>query len=327
MFAGKKIVVTGACGTIGQNLFGKLAELLGDDGDLIGVDINEEAIFFHQRLTQNKNNVNLFCYDILNESAMRQLLSGADLVFHCAALKHVSIGENSTNQVVRTNIYALQTLVNLCIEFNVDKFVFTSSDKAVNPTTVMGTTKLLGEKIVTSANKHSKTTFITTRFGNVIGSSGSVLPVFKSQLEMNEDVTVTDARMSRYIMTISEASKFVLKAAEFGTGGEVFISQMKAIKIIDLAEALIKHRASYSDTSSQIKIIGPSANEKLYEELLTKEELSTCYEMDDLLIVDNSQKYNGALKSVNKDLKINSDQDVYLSQQEIVSYLVSNNLL
>jgi FlaA1/EpsC-like NDP-sugar epimerase len=193
-------------------------------------------------------------------------------VIHAAAHKHVGLMESNVAQCVRTNVFGSKTVADLAHEFNVRKFVLISTDKAVNPTSVMGASKQIAERYIHAMAQESDTAFIVVRFGNVLGSNGSVVPIFKEQIRRGGPVTVTDPRMTRFFMTIPEASQLVLQAAAMGDGGEIFVLEMgDQVLIDDLARDLIRLSGLPSD-AIEIKYVGMRPGEKLYEELYFDEE-------------------------------------------------------
>jgi FlaA1/EpsC-like NDP-sugar epimerase len=197
-----------------------------------------------------------------------------DIVYHAAAYKHVPVMENNPSESILNNVMGTCILADLSVEFNVQKFVMISTDKAVNPTNIMGATKRIAEIYCQSLNNHKHTTrFITTRFGNVLGSNGSVIPRFRKQIEQGLPVTVTDANVTRYFMTIPEACQLVLEASAMGKGGEVFIFDMgESVNISDLAKKMIRLSGLELGKDIQIQYTGLRPGEKLYEELLANEE-------------------------------------------------------
>tara|TARA_B110000977_G_C11076067_1_gene491209 strand:- start:914 stop:1948 length:1035 start_codon:yes stop_codon:yes gene_type:complete len=277
----KTVMVTGCCGTVGFEL---VRQLLDDNNYnlkfLIGIDNNEAGLFFQDQAHSQTSNASFFICDIRNSSSLSELVHGVDIIFHCAALKHVVLCEKSPEQAVETNIRGVQNVIMAAKNSNVEKVIFTSSDKAVNPTNVMGTSKLMGERLITAGNSHSgtrPTIFASTRFGNVLGSSGSVVPLFKEQIKNGGPITLTDNDMSRFVMNVKEAARLVLETSEMAKGGEVFITKMPVMNIKDLAEVLIEELApvyGFNTENIEIKIIGSKPGEKLYEELMSQEETS-----------------------------------------------------
>jgi FlaA1/EpsC-like NDP-sugar epimerase len=192
-----------------------------------------------------------------------------DLVFHAAAYKHVPLMEDSAVEAVRTNILGTYNVCKLADEYGVQKLVLVSSDKAVRPTNIMGATKRFAEMIIQSFDNHSQTSYSAVRFGNVLGSNGSVVPLFKKQIENGGPITLTDRNIIRYFMTIPEASGLILQSAVFANGGEIFILDMgEPVKIYDLALNMIKLSGLRPHDDIEIKVIGLRPGEKLYEELL-----------------------------------------------------------
>lgn len=277
----KTILITGVAGTVGREL---LKQLLQFGNNIIGIDNDEAGLFDLIQNYRSSTNVNLFLCDIRHASDLEKYISRSDVVYHLAALKHVSLCEVAPEQAVQTNILGTQNIVNLATKYEIEKVIFTSSDKAVNPTNVMGTSKLMAERIVTAANANaSKTIFSSTRFGNVLGSSGSVIPIFVKQILSGGPITITDYDMTRFVMTVQEAVNLILKASDIVRGGEVVITKMPVVKITDLAHSL----SSILSPKKQIPMIeiGAKPGEKLYEELMTEEEMPRSIELHDYFIV------------------------------------------
>ncbi|MBN4071292.1 polysaccharide biosynthesis protein, partial [Crocinitomix catalasitica] len=232
----------------------------------LGVELKEKKVF---QLTET------VIADIRNLDRLERVFDAfrPEMVFHAAAYKHVPLMEENPSEAILTNVLGSKNLVDLSLKYEVDKFVFISTDKAVNPTNVMGASKRIAEIYAQSANQAEQTKFITTRFGNVLGSNGSVIPLFKKQIERGGPITVTDKNITRFFMTIPEAVQLVLEAESMGTGGEIFVFDMgESVKIYDLAKKMIKLSGLELDTDIQIKITGLRPGEKLFEELLTNEE-------------------------------------------------------
>ena len=276
---GKRILVTGAAGSIGS----EIAKQLGyfEPQLIILCDQAESPLHnLHLDLQDRfkSQSYQSFIADVKNEERMRILFETfkPQYVYHAAAYKHVPMMENHPIEGVKTNVFGTYTLANLSVEFEVSKFVFVSTDKAVNPTNVMGATKRIAEMYVQAMNNNleenhpqSKTRFITTRFGNVLGSNGSVIPRFREQIEKGGPLTVTHPEITRYFMTIPEACQLVIEAGCMGHGGEIFVFDMgKSVKIVDLAEKMIKLSGFIPYQDIDIKFTGLRPGEKLYEELL-----------------------------------------------------------
>ncbi|MBW2021906.1 MAG: polysaccharide biosynthesis protein [Deltaproteobacteria bacterium] len=285
----KIIVVTGAAGTVGRCLFEKLLEL--EPAEIRPFDNNESELFLLGQEYASKGNVNPFLGDIRDLSKLEQVFEGADIVFHLAAHKHVFLAEYNPFDTVQTNINGVQNVIQAAIKNKVKKVVFTSSDKAVNPTSVMGTTKLMGERLIAAANIisfKSETVLSSCRFGNVLGSRGSVVPIFMNQIMTGGPITITDKRMTRFFMSIPQAAEFVLKSAELAKGGEVFVPKMPVMRIVDLAKSLIELLApkyGYDPETVELKYIGAKPGEKMYEELMTQDEASRALELADMFAI------------------------------------------
>jgi FlaA1/EpsC-like NDP-sugar epimerase len=287
-YRGKKILITGAVGTVGAELVRQLHKL--NIGELRLMDNNETGMFF---LMEEYKNDSAFCFlgDVRDRDKLEKLSNGVDIIFHCAAFKHVILSEYNPFDVVQTNIMGVENIIRAATANKVKYVLFTSSDKAVNPTNVMGTSKLMGEKLITAVNaviNSSKAIFASTRFGNVVGSRGSVVPLFMNQIKSGGPVTVTDKRMTRFIMTVEDAVKMVLQSLFLAKGGEVFVTKMPVVKIQDLAEVMIDILApKYGYKSANIKIteIGAKPGEKLYEELMSDEESHRSVELGDVYVI------------------------------------------
>ncbi len=274
-FRGETVIVTGAAGSIGSELVKQLSNF--DVKELILVDQAESALYdVQQDLKQNgKHNFTAIVADIRDGLRIDTIFQNhkPTMVFHAAAYKHVPLMEKSPYEAIKINVNGTKLLADTASRYNVKKFVFVSTDKAVNPTSVMGATKRMAEMYISCLQKESKTKFITTRFGNVLGSNGSVIPLFKKQIENDGPLTLTHKEITRYFMTIPEASQLVLEAGTMGKGGEIFIFDMgESVKIYDLAKNMIKLSGLRFPEDIDIKITGLRPGEKLYEELLANGE-------------------------------------------------------
>ncbi|WP_409079954.1 polysaccharide biosynthesis protein [Sphingobacterium sp. UME9] len=277
---GKRILVTGAAGSIGSEIASQLGKY--EPQMIILCDQAESPLHNLQLDLQDEfpNQVyHTYIADVRSTKRMQLLFDTfkPHYVYHAAAYKHVPMMENHPLEAVQTNVMGTKNLADLAVEFQVEKFVFVSTDKAVNPTNIMGATKRIAEIYVQSLNNHLEnslgatvhTKFITTRFGNVLGSNGSVIPRFRDQIQKGGPVTVTHPEITRYFMTIPEACRLVLEAGTMGQGGEIFVFDMgKSVKIVELAKKMIRLSGFKPNEDIEIKFTGLRPGEKLYEELL-----------------------------------------------------------
>jgi FlaA1/EpsC-like NDP-sugar epimerase len=272
----KVILVTGAGGSIGSELCRQIIPFGPEK--IILFDIYENSVYdIQNELKSNypQIDINVLIGSIRDKKRLEEIFKryNIDVVFHAAAHKHVPLMEDSPKEAIKNNVFGTFNLVKTAHECNVDRFVLISTDKAVNPTNIMGATKRLCEMIIQSYNPISETEFVAVRFGNVLGSNGSVIPLFKKQIQAGGPVTVTHKNITRYFMLIPEAAQLVLQAGCFAKGGEIFVLDMgKPVKIYDLAVDLIKLSGLEPNVDIKIKITGLRPGEKLYEELLMSEE-------------------------------------------------------
>jgi len=336
IFDGKSIFVTGSCGTIGAEL---VAQLLSNPKynpkELIGIDNNESALFFQDQLYLDDSRASFFVTDIRDKDELSNRMKGVDIVIHAAALKHVILCERSPEQAVQTNINGVQNVIAAASLNDVEIVIFTSSDKAVNPTNVMGTTKLMGERLMTAANSSKRENgpiFASTRFGNVLGSSGSVIPIFRNQISNGGPVTLTDKNMTRFVMSVEEAVELVLNSVIEAKGGEVFVTKMPVMRIKDLAVAMIEELCP---EGVEITKIGSKPGEKLYEELMSDEETRRTIELDQFFSVlpafrgiysDITYNYSTIVSELVEDPYV-SEKQTSLTVKEVKCFLNDNNLL
>ncbi len=272
----KVVLITGAAGSIGSGITRQLVNY--DVKKLILLDQAESDLYdLHIDLmeTEHPKNLEVVIGDVRDFNRMNNVFKTLhpEIVFHAAAYKHVPLMESNPSESIKTNVLGTKNIVDLADQYNVEKMVLISTDKAVNPTNVMGASKRIAEIYAQTKNETSKTQFITTRFGNVLGSNGSVIPLFQKQIKDGGPVTVTDKRVTRYFMTIPEACQLVLEAGAMGDGGTIFVFDMGTpVKIIDLAKKMIRLSGLEFNKDIEIKYIGLRPGEKLYEELLAEKE-------------------------------------------------------
>jgi len=273
----KKVMITGGAGSIGQEIAKQLCKFI--PGELMLLDHSENGLFYISRELEIEwpdSKVEIIVADIRNREKMEKIFRKykPNIVFHAAAHKHVPIMEYHPDEAVSNNIIGTKNVAELSDKFGVERFVMISTDKAINPTSVMGVSKRVAEMIVKDLGSKSKTKFVAVRFGNVLESSGSVIPILKKQILEGGPITVTDKEMKRYFMTVSEASQLVIQAGILSKGGEVFVLEMgEPIKVLDLAKELIR-LSGFAPDDIEIKTIGLRPGEKLFEEILTEEERS-----------------------------------------------------
>jgi FlaA1/EpsC-like NDP-sugar epimerase len=281
------VFITGACGTVGRALVALLDRL--GAGEIVGIDNNETELFFLREAYGANGRVRLYVGDVRDRDTLAERMRGSQVTIHCAAYKHVILSEEAPRNAVQTNILGTSNVIEAALGCGVERVLFTSSDKAVNPTNVMGTSKLMGERLITAANANRRGAtpiLASVRFGNVLGSRGSVIPVFRRQIAAGGPVTLTDARMTRFVMALDEATRLVVDAAFLMRGGEVFVTKMPTIRIADLAQVMIAELApTLGRDPVAVATIGAKAGEKLYEELLSEEEAGRTVELDAYFVV------------------------------------------
>lgn len=338
LFKNKKILITGGTGSIGQEI---VREILKYEPTVVRIlDIDETKQFELEQKYEGYENIRFLLGDIRDKERLYRAIEDIDIVFHTAALKHVLACEYNPFEAVKTNVIGIQNLIDVAMDEEVEKVIFTSSDKAVNPANVMGATKLLAERLITSANYYKgarKTVFSSVRFGNVLGSRGSVIPLFKKQIERGGPVTITDNEMTRFIMPMRDAINLLFKASELAHGGEIFIFKMEALKITDLAEVMrgeLAQNYGYSPDKIKMKIIGTKPGEKLYEELMTEDEARRALESEDMFIVlpemkelSDIDKSSYPLTSQAENKAYTSKDVKHLTREEIKEILYQENLI
>ncbi|QLH05764.1 SDR family NAD(P)-dependent oxidoreductase [Nitrosopumilus ureiphilus] len=284
MFDGKKILITGGTGSLGIALTHRLLE---KKVDTIRIFSRNEENQIKMENKFNDKRLRFFLGDVNDFERLKRALEDVDIVFHTAALKHVPKIEYNPFEAIKTNVIGSQNVINACLHENVEKAVVISTDKAVSPLNTYGATKLLTEKLFVTANNYVDpekhvTRFISVRYGNVFGSSGSVIPLFIEQIKKRRKITITDPKMTRFSITMDEALDFILNATNSGKGSEIFVPKMRAYNIMDLKDAL-------SDLFENVneEIIGIRPGEKLHEILISEDEIRYSWEYDNMYFITN----------------------------------------
>jgi len=338
IITGKRILVTGGSGSIGSEIVRNLLSLQPKE---IRVFNRSEApqVELQKELQDNKN-ITYFIGDVRDEIRLSEVLEGIDIIFHTAALKHVDICEYNPYEALMTNTIGTKNVIKYALQKNIEKVILISTDKATNPTNTMGATKLLAERLITEAdyNKGSRRTiFCSVRFGNVLGSIGSIVPLFKKMIREQKQVTITDLNMTRFVMTIPEAAKLTIKAAEISRGGETFILKMASVKLCDLVDAILEITSKKYEINIQEinrKVMGLRPGEKIHEDLITETEWARTIETDEIYIIlspiDKTKTTEDYINLGGKQpqiLNYNSKDARLLTKEEIISILEQEKLI
>ena len=334
-YKNKKILITGVAGTIGSALAEKLIEF--NPKNLYGLDNNESRLFdLSQQLSDGFTPI---LGDVRDPEKLIDSFKGIDIVFHAAALKHVPLCEKYPLEAFKTNVIGLHNVISAAKFNGVSRLINTSSDKAVNPTNVMGTTKLLGEHLIRSSRQfNQELIFACVRFGNVLGSSGSVIPIFYRQIREGSHVTLTSHEMTRFIMNLEESILLLLETAMLAQNGDFFLTKMSSINIKDLADVMIEilsPKFGKSPDTIEIREVGLRSGEKLYEELMTFEEAKKCIELDRFFVIKDSTDNSSLTSSVyNQNILKYQISDIYdsksnlpMSKIDLKNFLVNSKLI
>ncbi|NJD03358.1 MAG: polysaccharide biosynthesis protein [Ruminiclostridium sp.] len=342
-FSNKNILVIGGTGTIGQTLVKKLLAL---NPRVIRIYSRDEyKQFVMQSNYCEEKRLRFLLGDVRDKERLDRAMNGVDVVFDLAALKHVPAAEYNPFEAVKTNVIGTQNVIECAMDNNIEKVIYTSSDKAVSPTNTMGATKLLAERMIVSANYYrgnADIVFAAVRFGNVMGSRGSVLPLWREQILANGYITITEPEMTRFMMSINDAAGLTIKACEKARGGEVFVLKMPVMKLIDLAEVFTEEickKHSLQRKSIEIRKTGLRPGEKMYEELMSNKEKSESLENEDMYEIIPS---GGFEKNMNRGMPVteetaateeineaiySSEYQNIMTKAEIRRYLHSNDLI
>ncbi|RZD41360.1 MAG: hypothetical protein CXT78_11175 [Thaumarchaeota archaeon] len=334
MFQGKTVLITGGTGSLGQALTRRLLE---NNVKTIRIFSRNENKQIEMESKFNDNRLRFLLGDIRDKERLVRATEGVDIVFHAAALKHVPKIEYNPFESIKTNVIGSQNVIDACLEANVKKAICIGTDKAVSPLNTYGATKLLMEKLFVTANnyldpKKHATKFIAVRYGNVLGSSGSVVPKFIEQIKNKKKITITDNQMTRFSITMSEALDFILKSAEYGQGSEIFVPKIRAYTISDIKNSLTE---VLDDPGEEV--IGIRPGEKLHETLINSEEIRYSWEYQDVYMITNplypmfhptiiDEIYPG-IKKLDKFKQYSSDLVDKIQKNELKKIIEESNLL
>ncbi len=322
-FKGKIILITGGSGSLGNFLLEKLIPLGPKEIRIFSLDENRLAEL--KIIYRNHPNIKFQIGDIRDKESIKHASVNTDIVFNLAALKHVSTGEETPNETIKTNIFGLQNVISSAGESGTKVFVQSSSDKAVQPSSTYGMSKHIGEKLVISANStYPKTKFISVRLGNILGSAGSMVPLFKLQIATYNKIFITDKEMSRFILTASQAAELMMFSATHAIGGEIYASKMPSIKVVDLANAIIK---KLGNKDTEIEYTGKRPGEKIFSLLFDQSELNNLTVEEDTFIISPKKNIKNLSKAGRSDVpEIYSSETLPKLNNDQISKLLLNSL-
>lgn len=319
----KNVLVTGGTGSIGREMVSELLKY--DPAKVVVFSKDDSKQYLMQQKYVGQGNLSFCLGDIRDDQRVEFVTRGMDLIFHTAALKQVPICETNPYEAAMTNIVGSENLIRASIRNHVGKVINISSDKAVHPINIMGATKFIAEKQFQQADilmNNGHTAFCTVRFGNVIGSRGSVIPLFMNQASSGRPLTITDLNMTRFFMTTAEAVSLTLKAAYYSVGGETFILKMESLRIKELVEAVQDYCRKIGSPVPPTKIIGVRAGDKLYEELMTVEEAKKALEDDQLYVIREQEDHSPFFHFLPTSMSsYRSDQVHAITKEEMVRLL------
>lgn len=329
MFDGKKILITGGTGSLGTALTKRILET---NVDTIRIFSRDELKQVQMSSRLNDKRLRFLIGDVRERDRLNTALEDIDIVIHAAALKHVPVVEYNPFEAVKTNVYGTQNLIEACLENNVEKALAVGTDKAVAPLNTYGTTKLLMERLFVSANYYKgshKIGFMCVRYGNVLGSRGSLIPNLVNQITNNQNITITDPSMTRFNITMKESLDLITRALRSGIGGEIFVPKLKAYKVGNMKDAII----DLMNTKSKIEKIPVRPGEKFHESLISENEIRNTFENETDYVIYESQTQNQELKGINglrpTELtdRYSSDRVPLLSVDELKKILIDENLI
>lgn len=332
MFEGKKILITGGTGSLGKSLTKRLLEL---NVDAIRIfSRNEDKQVNMRSEFKDDDRLRFFVGDVRDLPRLNRAFEDIDIVFHTAALKHVPVIEYNPFEAVKTNVIGSQNVIDACLHEDVEMAIAIGSDKSVSPLNTYGATKLLMEKLfVTASNylnpKRHRTKFFAVRYGNVLGSSGSVVPIFINQIKNKQKITITDPKMTRFSITMSEALDFILESCKETKGSEVFVPKLRAYTILDIKEALVE-LLNYTED----EIIGIREGEKMYETLINHDEIRYVWEFNGKYVIFNESKDVNYIKNTYENIKklesapeYTSDLAEKIPKEELKNIIINAGLL
>ncbi len=332
MFKNKKVLVIGGTGTIGQAMVEKI---LSEEPAVVRVYSRDEyKQFMLKEKLGDQTNIRYLLGDVRDQERLDRAMNGIDIVFNFAALKHVPACEYNPFEGVKTNVIGTQNVITCAMANKVKKVIYSSSDKAVSPTNTMGATKLLAERLMSSSyysRGDAGTIFASVRFGNVMGSRGSVIPLFKQQVLEKGYITITEPEMTRFMMSLSQAVELTIKACKIAKGGEVFVLKMPVVRLKDLAEVVIEDVCKKYQLNSEkiiIKKVGLRPGEKMYEELMSEDESTKAFELNDMYVIKPPYSEHAYMEVKNAVISSYSSQgEKILSKTDIRKLLTGENLI
>ena len=326
MFKGKKILITGGTGSLGKALAKRLLEL---DADIVRIFSRNENNQTTMESEFDDDRLRYFIGDVRDLPRLIKAMEDVDIVYHAAALKHVPVVEYNPFEAIKTNVLGSQNVIDACLHENIETVVCVGTDKAVSPLNTYGATKLLMEKLFVTASNYTnrerhKTKFIAIRYGNVLGSSGSVVPTLLKQIESGRNITITDPNMTRFNITMNQALDFIIRSSKKGNGGEVFIPKLKAYSLGILKEAILE--VLEKDVKTELISVRPG--EKYHESLISSEEIRNTFEdKDDYVILEDSLQNNIKTKKSTLTNQYSSDVVECLTKKELKKILIEEKLV
>jgi UDP-N-acetylglucosamine 4,6-dehydratase len=323
MFDGKIVLITGGTGSLGSALTKKILET---NVKAIRIFSRDEWKQVQMQSEIKDERLRFFIGDVRDKERLSRALEDVNIVIHAAALKQVPVAEYNPFEAVKTNVHGAANLIEACLDNNVETVLGVGTDKAVSPLNTYGATKLLMERLFVTANFYKgnhKVRFLTVRYGNVLGSRGSIVPIFINQIQNNKKITITDPEMTRFNITMNDALNLIFRALENGEGGEIYIPKLKAYKVGDMRDAILEIMNSKNET----EIISVRTGEKYHESLIIVDELRNTFETDEDYIISAEEKQDGKLKNTTLNQQYSSDKVELLTKDELKKILIDSRLI